>query len=194
MRHLFAILPLPLFAVVNLGHMGPTFDIDETDIKTQLQRGIKGIDPEKVREQVLDSITHAKTVSPDIPACVEERHHDMPSIYMYSSDVTDIDGNILHRKGESVEIETKFRQVLCIVDGRTEEALQRSVEMVTKEGSCDKTMIAEGSVDMLPPSQSVGKVYPYHPLLTHSLGASCFPARITLKGTRIFFDEFGDAQ
>ena len=194
MKYLLALIPFSLFGVVNLGELGTSYDIAEPDIKAQLRQGIQNLDYKQLRRQALESINAVKNVSADIPACVEERHFDMANVYTYDRDITDIKGVVLFHKGEQTAIHTKRPSSLCIVDGTTPEALERSIKRVIQKGPCDKTMIAGGSVDLLARYQKIGKAYPYDPLLAKTLHAHCYPVRITLKEKRIYFDEFGGAQ
>jgi len=187
------LLPLPLLALVNLGEMGTTYPITEKDISVAYKEGMKKLDFHAMRQSAINSIEAAKTVSADIPACVQSKSYDHPYLFTYTRDITDIEGKVLHRKGETVTVESKAPRTLCIVDGRTPDALDASLKLVTAQGKCDKTMIAGGSVDLLL-QRGVPESYPYSPSLAQALGASCYPARITVKGTEIYFGEYGVAK
>lgn len=193
-RFALMIAPLPLLAFVDLGTMGSTHAVTEPDMMAQFRAGLSKVTPEKVRRKAMRSIERAKSVSANIPGCIQERHIAREYLYTFQRDLKAYDGTILYQAGQTVPVNTKVKKSMCIVDGRTPQALEASIAAVTQKGRCDKTMIAGGSLDLIQGRSELGGTYPYQAMLSDALHATCYPVRIELEGNEIRYDEFGVAQ
>lgn len=179
-----------MLALVDLGTMGTTHRVSEPDMLGQIRKGIGKISVDRMRRRAQKAIEASKTVPAGIPACVEEKHIAKEYLYTFTHDIKGYDGTILYQAGQTVPVNTKMKKSLCIVDGRNARQLKASIESVTQEGACDKTMIAGGDVDLIAGEQRLGGTYPFMPLLSEAVYAPCYPVRIELEGTEIRYDTY----
>lgn len=181
-----------LLAYSDLGTMGQTYKIAEEDMIEQLQNGIKALKMKDYQKRAYAEIEKAKKVNADIPRCLADREYELKHYYTYTHDSIDLNGNILHMKGKKTLINAQASNTLCVIDGSTEVRMMYSIEMLSKNGGCTKTLVANTSVDQARGlSNAMGALYPYHSALVRSLGVSCYPSKVTVSGTKLLYREFG---
>lgn len=187
------LLPLPLLAYVDLGMMGKSYTPSEPDILTRFEQKIASIDTKKLRQRAIEQIEAAKTAEADVPRCMQSRSYDRPYEVTLRQDIHSETGEILHRRGETVPMTSRYKATLCIVDAATPEALEASARSVTQSGKCDKTLVAGGSIDLAQGMGGLGGVYPYSAVLADALGVECYPAKVTIEGNKLHFEEYWEA-
>lgn len=189
MRLLFVLLPGALFALTDLGTMGKTYAPSEPDMLERFEKHIRSIDTDDLRKKAIGQVEAAKRVDADIPKCVASRTYEEPYAVTLRQDLRGPDGRI-HRRGERVALRAKLKKTLCVIDAGTPEALSASISAVTKEGSCDKTMVSGASVDTLYGTRGLGGIYPYNGVLAEALEVKCYPARVTVEGGTVRHFEY----
>jgi hypothetical protein len=181
-----------LMAFTDLGILGATHEIAEKPMLKQLQDGAETVKMRDYQKRAYTEIERAKSVNADIPRCVADREYELKHYYTHTHDAIDLDGNLVAMKGKKELVSARGSNTLCVIDGSTEVRMMYSIEKLSKNKGCTKTLVANTSVDQARGlSSAMGALYPYNGAITKTLGISCYPSKVTVSGTRLLYEEYG---
>lgn len=136
---------VPILGYWDLGVIGKTYPIEETNIRKQIYDGLKKISPEQMKRDYLRSVNNAFTFKTNLPASKRDSSLDYQDITTVKFDIPNPNkpGYLLYKKGDkfisNIGNQIKF---LCFIDA-SNTAIAKEVSR--EFGKCDY-MVANADI------------------------------------------------
>ena len=178
------LLPVVMFAALDLGVQGKTYSIQEKSIKEQILEGVRNLDKEALRKSSLKSIDNAFTSTISLPSSKSDSNRTYVDYVIATYDVPDPNnpGAILYRKGGMIASAIPGGATLnmCFIDGADREL---AIEVVEEFGKCDYLVANEDirKIDYL----GSNLVFPMGKTYIERFGIKKLPVKLVMFGDKI---------
>ena len=180
-----------LFALVDLGKIGPVSEIKEPDMLKQLKKAVKNYRVQDIEEKLQASAKALATVNTVMTGCLLDEYRETDNIRYSKVTHYGLDGVPLVRKGDEIKIEYPTETSVCVVDGSNMEIAISSMNKLNSTGTCNKIMIANRDfreVSKLFPERT--EFYPFHKELSDIAYFRCMPSRSILHKGKVKTEEY----
>lgn len=177
-------------ALVDLGKIGPVYEIKERDLKEEIIEKIANINIKDVRKILSKSVDKAANIQSKLAGCVQDNKWSINNVSYISRDYYSIDGKLLFKKGDSYVQNYPVAASACVVNGASIEFSKKSLRKLLKIGKCDKIMVANADFRILQREMpNSGKFYPFNQELSDIMKVKCLPTRSEMYKSKISVEE-----
>ena len=183
----------------DFGVEGHLWEIVEEDILEYIEKKLKVVDVEKLKEEMIDK-TKKRVEEPvevsGIGISSSERIYYYDPSYIVPEDIYDQNGNLLYKAGYKVNPLGKvpLRERLIFVSGNNEYQVRYAVKKREEYGGAAKIILTSGKPLDIQRKEKVWIYFDQQGVLTTKLGIKAVPAIVEQSGLRLKITELGEEE
>ena len=180
----------------DFGVEGHLWEIAEEDILEYIEKKLKVVDVEKLKEEMIDK-TKKRVEEPEevsgIGTSSSERIYYYDPSYIVPEDIYDQNGNLLYKAGYKVNPLGKvpLRERLIFVSGNNEYQVRYALKKREEYGGAAKIILTSGKPLDIQRKEKVWIYFDQQGVLTTKLGIKAVPAIVEQSGLRLEITELG---
>jgi conjugal transfer pilus assembly protein TraW len=186
----------------DFGVVGHVWDIAEEDILEYIEKKLRAVDVEKLKEEMRDktrkAVERPKQVSGIVDNSLLRVHYHDPS-YVVPEDVYDHKGNLLYKAGYKVNPLNRvpLRERLIFINGDNAEQVKYALQKRKEYQGLAKIILINGAPLEIQRKEKVWMYFDQQGVLTTKLGIKAVPALVEqsvlrLKVTEVSKEEWGE--